>query len=279
MAWRRTRVVLGALVAVAVALILIDVRGPGPADALRGAAGAIAGPPERALAWVRTQATDRWGGTAADRARIAELEAELDRARALAAAAAAGEVSDAELRELTALAPAGGWTQAPARVVSVTPAQDGVRSAAVSVGSGQQVVPGLAVLAGNGAVGGSGGLAGVVDVVAPQVSTVRLVVDPTFEMVARVASSGEVGVYRGTGDGGRFELLDPLGEVGAGDLIVTLGVPGGAVPADLPIGRVAQVTGSSAALDRAAQVTPSVDDSTMDRVVVLLPGTGEGDAR
>jgi rod shape-determining protein MreC len=275
MAWRRTRVVLGALVAVAVALILIDVRGHGPADALRGAAGVIAGPPERAVAWVRTQATDRFGGTAADRARIAELEAELDRARALAAAAAAGELSAAELRELAALVPAAGWTQVPARVVSVTAAQDGVRSAAISVGSGAQVLPGLAVLAGSGASGGSGGLAGLVDVVAPLVSTVRLVVDPTVEMAARVASSGEVGVYRGTGDGGRFELLDPLGEVAAGDLIVTLGVPGGTVPADLPIGRVAQVTGSSAALDRVAEVTPAVDDSTMDRVVVLIPGAGE----
>ena len=97
MAWRRTRVVLGALVAVAVALILIDMRGPGPVDALRGVGGAIAGPPERALAWVRAQATDRLGGTAADRARIAELEDELERTRARAAAAAATSCSELAL--------------------------------------------------------------------------------------------------------------------------------------------------------------------------------------
>jgi cell shape-determining protein MreC len=56
-----------------------------------------------------------------------------------------------------------------------------------------------------------------------------------------------------------------------GDLIVTLGTPGGDLPADLPLGSIAAVTGSSAALTRAAVVTPAVDDSTLDRVVVLLP--------
>ena len=48
MAWRRTRVLVGVAVAVAVLLILIDVRGSGPTEALRGIAGAVAGPPERA---------------------------------------------------------------------------------------------------------------------------------------------------------------------------------------------------------------------------------------
>jgi cell shape-determining protein MreC len=115
------------------------------------------------------------------------------------------------------------------------------------------------------------GLAGLVDSVSPQVSTVRLIVDPATEVAARVASSGEVGVFRGTGSAGRFELLDPLGRMVPGDLIVTLGTPGGDLPADLPLGSIAAVSGSSAALTRAADVTPAVDDSTLDRVVVLLP--------
>jgi cell shape-determining protein MreC len=128
---------------------------------------------------------------------------------------------------------------------------------------------GLAVIAATG-------LAGLVDSVSPQVSTVRLVVDPSTEIAARVASSGEVGVFRGTGTGGRFELLDPLGRMAPGDLVVTLGTPGGDLPADLPLGTIATVSGSSAALTRAAEVSPAVDDSTLDRVAVLVPDTDAG---
>ena len=64
MAWRSTRVLVGAAVALAVLLMLVDLRGPGPTDAVRGIAGAVAGPPERALAWVRTQVGERLGGSA-----------------------------------------------------------------------------------------------------------------------------------------------------------------------------------------------------------------------
>lgn len=270
MAWRSTRVRVGAMIAVAVLLILVDMRGAGPTEAIRGIAGAVAGPPERALAWVRTQAGERLGGSADERARIAELEAQLAQAQAQAGAAAAGTLSEAERRALAALAPSEGFTSVPGRVVSVAAAQDPARSAGISAGSGMNVRPGLAVL-------GAGGLAGIVDTVSPRVATVRLVVDPATQIAARVATSGEVGVYRGTGSGGRFDLLDPLGQMAPGDLLVTLGTPDGDLPAGLPLGSIAEVTGSSAALTRAAQVTPAVDDSTLDRVVVLVPDpTGVG---
>jgi cell shape-determining protein MreC len=265
MAWRSTRVLVGAAVAVALLLILLDVRGAGATDALRGVAGAVAGPPERALAWVRTQAAERLGGSAQERARIAELEQQLAQARAQAGAAAAGTVAEADARALAAFAPAEGFTPVAGRVVSISAAQDPARSAAISTGSGDGIRSGLAVL-------GDGGLVGLVDSVSPQVSTVRLAIDPATQVAARVASSGELGVFRGTGSAGSFELLDPLGRMAPGDLIVTLGTPSGDLPADLPLGRIAGVTGSSTELTRAAEVTPAVDESTMDRVAVLVPG-------
>jgi len=270
MAWRSTRVLVGAVVAVAVLLILVDMRGTGPTDALRGVGGAVAGPPERALSWVRTQAGQRLGGSAADQERITVLEDQLAQARAAAGAAAAGELAADQTKELAASAPAKGYATVAARVVSATAAQDPVRAVAVSAGSGQQVRPGLAVVAADG-------LAGIVDSVSPQVSTVRLVVDPATEVAARVASSGEIGVFRGTGSAGRFELLDPLGAMAAGDLIITLGTPSRDLPAGLPLGRVTAVSGSAADLTRAAEVAPAVDDSTLDRVLVLVPeARGEG---
>lgn len=269
MAWRRPRVVLGVVVAVALLLVLVDVRGSGPGATLRGVAGAIAGPPESAMAWVRTQATDRFGGAAADRARIEELEQQLAAAQAQAGAAASEQTSSRELRVLAAQAPAAGYAPRPGRVVSVSARQDPVRSAAVSTGSGRGVESGFAVL-------GRGGLAGVVASVSPGLATVRLVVDPTTEIAARVASSGEIGVVRGTGSAATFEPLDPLAPLTTGALIVTLGVSGGQVPSGLPIGMVARVTGSAAALTRAGQLSPAVDDSTLDQVLVLVPESSAG---
>ncbi len=214
----------------------------------------------------------RLGGSAADQERITALEEQLAQARAAAGAAAAGELSAAQTKELAASAPSAGYVPVPARVVSSTAVQDPVRSVAVSAGSGQGISPGLAVIAAEG-------LAGIVDSVSPQVATVRLVVDPATEVAARVASSGEIGVFRGTGSAGRFELLDPLGAMAAGDLLITLGTPSRDLPAGLPLGRVTAVTGSSADLTRAAEVAPAVDASTLDRVLVLVPGRrGEGNA-
>jgi rod shape-determining protein MreC len=265
MAWRGARVALVVCLVLAAVLVLVDLRGGGPARAVRGVAGAVAGPPITALAWLRTEAGQRLGGSADERARIAALEQELEQSRSQAAAAAAGELSEADLRELAAGLPAEGYRRVAARVVALATPEDQVRSAAVSAGSADGVRPGQAVAA-------AGGLAGLVDSAARTVSTVRLLVDTGTALAARVASTGEAGVLRGTGDAARFELLDPLGSMSPGDLVVTLGTPDGMLPADLPLGRISRITGSAADLTRVAEVVPAVDDSTLDRVVVLVPG-------
>jgi cell shape-determining protein MreC len=253
-----------ACLAIALLLLLADQRGAAPTQALRGVVGAVAGPPERALAWARTAVADRVGGAADERARIAELEQQLADARAAAAAAAAGTISATTARELAAAAPAQGYRTVPARVVAVATPQDQVRSVTIDAGSRDAVAAGMAVLA-------PGGLAGLVDSVGPGVATMRLVIDPATALATRVASSGEVGVLRGTGQSNTFTLIDPLGRMSIGDLVVTIGTPDGRIPADLPVGRISAITGSAADLTRTAQVTPGVDDSTLDRLGVLVP--------
>jgi rod shape-determining protein MreC len=264
MGWRSPRGALVACLAIALLLLLADQRGAAPTQALRAAAGAAAGPSERALAWARTAVTERVGAAADERARIAELEQQLAQARAAAAAAAAGTISATAARELAAAAPAQGYRTVPARVVALSTPQDQVRSATIDAGSRDGAAAGLAVLAPEG-------LVGLVDSVAPGVATVRLVIDPATALASRVASSGEVGVLRGTGQSSTFTLIDPLGRMAVGDLIVTLGTPDGRIPADLPVGRVTAITGSAADLTRSAEVTPAVDDSTVDRLGVLVP--------
>jgi len=264
MAWRGGRLLLAAALGTAVLLLLLGLRGGGPVDGLRGAVGALAGPAERGLASVRAGWADRFGGAGAQRARIAELEQDLASARSQAAAAAAGTLSQGQMRELAAVLPASGYRAVPGRLVSLSSPRDLVRSAAISVGTRSGVAVGDAVVAPDG-------LVGVVDSVAPRVATVRLAVDAASALPARVAPTGEVGVLRGTGSGARLTLLDPLGAMGSQDLVVTLGSDGTGLPAGLPVGRVARVTGSAGDLTRQGDVTPAVDDSTLDRVVVLVP--------
>jgi rod shape-determining protein MreC len=264
MAWRSARVALVVCLVAALLVFLADLRGAAPTQVLRGTVGAVTGPVEQGLAWVRTEVGERVGGSADERARIERLEAELAEARAAAAAAAAGQLDAAEARELAAAAPDAGYRSVPARVVARATPQDRVRSVTISAGSRDGVAAGMAVV-------GVRGLAGVVDSVAPRVATVRLVIDAATALPVRVASSGERGVLRGTGTAAAATLLDPLGEMAVGDLVVTLGAADASIPADLPIGRISALTGSAADLTRQAQVAPAVDDSTLDRLLVLVP--------
>lgn len=261
---RSARVALAACLAAALLLLLADLRGGAPTAALRGAVGAVAGPVEEGLSWVGHQVSSRVGGSEQERVRITELESELAAARSAAAALAGGQVDERTARELAAAIPSSGYRAVAGRVVAQATQQDQVRSVAVSVGSRDGVAAGMAVV-------GVGGLAGIVASVAPGVSTVRLVVDAATGLPARVAASGEQGVLRGTGDAAALTLLDPLGAMAAGDLVTTMPSADGTLPAGLPVGRVTEVLGSAADLSRRALVTPAVDDSTLDRVVVLVP--------
>ncbi|MCU0301662.1 MAG: rod shape-determining protein MreC [Candidatus Nanopelagicales bacterium] len=258
------RLALVGCLVLAALLLLADLRGAAPAAGLRGAAAAVAGPPERALAALRTTVGARVAGADRERARIAELEAALATARAEAAAAAAGQLRAEEARELAAGLPATGYRPVPGRVVALSTPQDQVRSATISVGSRDGVRAGLAVVE-------PGGLVGLVASVGPGVATVRLLVDPAMALAARVAATREAGLVRGAGDAAALTLLDPLGAMAVGDLVVTMGTPDRAVPADVPIGRIAGITGTAAELTRRAAIAPGVDVSTLDRVVVLVP--------
>lgn len=266
--WRSPRVVLAACVGLALLLLLADIRGASVPAALRTAVGTVTGPPERALASMMDALADRFGGSADEARRIEELEAEVARIGAAAGAAAADRLAAGAQRELAALAPAQGYSRVAGRVVALATPQDQIRSATISVGSSSGVGVGHVVLA-------SGGMAGIVESVAPHVATVRLLADPGTRVAARVAASQEVGIFRGSGELGQLELLDPLGRMAVGDLVTTLGgQAGGALPGGLPIGRITGIEGSAADLSRRAVVAPAVDPSTLDHVAVLVPEVG-----
>jgi cell shape-determining protein MreC len=68
----------------------------------------------------------------------------------------------------------------------------------------------------------------------------------------------------------RFDPLDPRVPVAEGDEVVTATFPGSAVPAGIPIGRVASLEVGGSRLTRVYDVRPFVDIVRLDHVLVVL---------
>lgn len=115
------------------------------------------------------------------------------------------------------------------------------------------------------------GLVGRIIFVTDAYSKVLLVVDPQHAVGARLTSSSETGVMAGRGLSDlSFEFIDPEAEVSDGETVVTSGYDKGVYPPGIPIGRVNDVQTAADALSQTALVTPVVDFSKLDTVLVLL---------
>lgn len=115
------------------------------------------------------------------------------------------------------------------------------------------------------------GLVGRVIFVAGNYSKVLLVVDPQHSVGARLTGSSETGVMAGRGLSDlSFEFIDPEVEIAEGESVVTSGYDRGIYPPGIPIGRVSDVRTAGDALSQTALVTPVVDFSKLDTVLVLL---------
>lgn len=259
----RTRTVSAACALLALCLIVVDSRG-GIGGAVRGWAGAATGPVERAVAAVMQPLTRLGAGNSAA---LATLRAENQALRDELGSAARAQVSAESLRELSALAPAAGFTRIPTHVVALSGPADLVRSASIAAGSRAGVAPGQVVICRVGALG-------VVDTVSPTTATVRLLSDRASSVLVRVVASKELGFLAGAGreSAGRLVPLDQLAELRSGQLLVTAGAGDASpFPAGLPVGRIDVVSGSAADLSRAAAVRFAADESTLDEVMVLAP--------
>lgn len=157
-----------------------------------------------------------------------------------------------------------GWSSATGRVVAADIAGDRA-TVTIDVGAEQGVQVGNAVLA-------VGGLVGSVSQVAGGSATVLLVTDPESMVGVRVRPSGEMGVVTGSGMDRDLvlDILNPAAEVAPGDEVETLGsVQRAGIPADLPLGRIAQVDASPVESGRSATVAPVAGMTTLETLVVL----------
>ena len=160
-----------------------------------------------------------------------------------------------------------GFEIKPARVVGRGSSSTFSQTITIDVGRSDGIRTNMTVINGDGIVG-------VVKSISSKTAIVELMNDPNFKMGVRLAGSGSAGVLTGNGSNSfDFQLLDPAGNVSAGDALLTLGsdnnrpyVPG------IPVGYVTKVTTSSADLTQQGIVSSYANLNDLGIVSVVLKG-------
>ncbi|MGK4583315.1 rod shape-determining protein MreC [Kitasatospora sp. HPMI-4] len=277
---RESRLLLVVLVAVAFALITVDIRGgeSSPLGGARRAAAGILGPVERAAAG----AVDPVAGTVrairdagTHQQRLDQITREnIDLRQRLASSdTATGRTK--QLDDMLRTAGAGGYTIKAAQVVAIGAAQGFSWTITIDAGSNDGLARDMTVINGQG-------LVGRVTTVGPTTATVLLASDPGFTAGTRLEGSNEIGFANGQGTGPmRISLLNGRAQVKTGDRVVTFGSQSGRpfVPG-VPVGQVVEVEATPGQLTKTILVQPYVQFTRLDLVgvVVVPPRTDPRDA-
>ncbi|WAU79686.1 rod shape-determining protein MreC [Streptomyces sp. Qhu-G9] len=267
---RESRLLLVLLIAIAFALITVDIRGgeDSPVDGARRTAATVFGPIENGV----SSAVNPVGNAiqavkdSGDRHdRIAQLE----RANAgLKAKLGSDDRNRSRLKQLDKIlrtAGAGQYGIKGAEVIAIGAAQGFSWTVTIDVGANDGIKRDMTVLNGDG-------LVGRVTTVGPNTATVLLANDPDFTVGTRMESTDELGFASGQGDRPlRVELLNGKAKIKKGDRLVTFGsqadkpfVPG------VPVGLVNRVDPSGGDLTRTLYVTPYVSFTKLDIVGVVV---------
>ena len=267
---RESRLLLVLLIAIAFALITVDLRGgeQSPLDGARSGAASVLGPVENGVA----SAVDPVGNAISAvrdsderHDRISRLESEnaalkqeignKDRNRARAK----------ELDKLLKTAGAGGYGVKGAQVIAIGAAQGFSWTVTIDAGSKDGLRRDMTVLNGDG-------LVGRVTTVGPSTATVLLANDPDFTVGTRLEKSSELGFATGRGGNAlNVQLMNGKAKVKKGDRLVTFGsnddkpfVPG------VPVGKVTKVNRHKGDLTRTISVRPYVGFTKLDIVGVVV---------
>ncbi|GHH92575.1 rod shape-determining protein MreC [Streptomyces capillispiralis] len=267
---RESRLLLVLLIAIAFALITVDIRGgeDSPVDGARQAAVTVFGPIENGV----SSAVDPIGNavTAVRESgerhdRLAELERENAALKAELGSDDRSRSRLAQLDELLKVSGRGQYGIKGAQVIAIGAAQGFSWTITIDAGANDGIKRDMTVLNGDG-------LVGRVTTVGPDTATVLLATDPDFTVGTRMEAGDELGFASGQGDRPlRVELLNGKAEVKKGDRLVTFGsqadkpfVPG------VPVGVVSRVDPSGGDLTRTLYVTPYVSFSKLDVVGVVV---------
>jgi rod shape-determining protein MreC len=266
---RRTRLVLGVLLIVAIALITLDFRDGGASPA-RGLGADIFGPVEQVTHDVTDPVASLFdsvtGGPSAQ-GTIASLQRQNAQLRAELSAAQLTKTAKKQLAQLLQM-DAGAYRIVAADVI----AAGGGFSDTVTLdaGSNDGIKPDETVLNGSGFVG-------TVTQVSADTSTVLLASDAASLVGVQLAGGGEIGEVAGTGKSLpgspllQLSLFDANAVLHPGQQIVTYAsindqpqVPG------VPVGTIVSVSGNAGALTQTALVRPAVNFTSLGVVGVVV---------
>ncbi|MFI9160430.1 rod shape-determining protein MreC [Kitasatospora aureofaciens] len=277
---RESRLLLILLVAVAFALITVDIKGgeDSPLGPARHAAADVLGPVERGAASVVDPVANTvraFRDTATNSGRTDQLARENTELRQKLASSDMAAGRTKQLDDLLRTAGAGGYTVKAAQVIAIGPAQGFSWTITIDAGSDDGLTRDMTVINGQG-------LVGRVTTVAPTTATVLLASDPGFSAGTRLEGSGEIGFASGGGDSPmKVSLLNGKAQVKNGDRLVTFGSQSGRpfVPG-VPVGKVVEVQANAGQLTKTVLVEPFVQFTRLDLVgvVVVPPRTDPRDA-
>ena len=271
---RRTRLVLGVLLAVALALITIDARNSsaGPVRSLRSVGSAVFGSAEYVVGAVTQPVSDFFGGfgSPGSQAKVDQLEHQVVQLRGALAQAQLSKAQETQLQQLLQLAGRGRYRVVAANVIAAGPAYE--NTVTVDAGSDDGIKPDETVL--NGA-----GLVGTVTSVSSRTATVLLATDATATVGVRIAGSNEIGAVTGLGrtrsgpDALRLQVFDANAVLRAGQQLVTFGsVNGRPYVPGVPVGVITKVQIGASALTKIAYVRPFANDGALGLVgIVVVP--------
>lgn len=267
---RRTRVLLGVLLVVALLIITVDYSdsSAAPVRALRSLGSAVFGGAETATATVVRPFADLFGENGGQPGKVAALQAQVTRLRAELSQAQLDRQQSDQLNRLLRTAGQGRYRVVVANVVAV--GQPYQASVTLDAGSADGIRAEQTVL--NGA-----GLVGTVTAVSAHSCTVQLASDTTAVSGVRVAPSGQLGYVTGTGrrDGGSglltLQMLSSAASLQVGQQLVTAAsvkqrpfVPG------VPVGVITEVLGRAGGLTERALVRPYADLSSLGVVGIVV---------
>ncbi|MGW1026247.1 rod shape-determining protein MreC [Streptomyces sp. NPDC002577] len=267
---RESRLLLVLLIAIAFALITVDIRGgeDSPVDGARRAAATVFGPVENGV----SSAVDPLGNAIAavrdsgDRHdRIAKLERENAELKTELGSDDRNRSQVRQLDKMLKMAGAGQYGIKGAQVIAIGAAQGFSWTVTIDAGAEDGIQRDMTVINGDG-------LVGRVTTVGPGTSTVLLANDPDFTVGTRMEKTDELGFASGQGDRPlRVQLLNGKAKVNKGDRLVTFGsqadrpfVPG------VPVGVVSRVDPSGGDLTRTVYVKPFVGFTKLDIVGVVV---------
>jgi rod shape-determining protein MreC len=272
---RRTRLVLGVLLVVALALITLDARNSSsaPVRGLRAFGGLVFGSAENVASAVGSPVGSFFAGVgsaSSSQAKIRSLQREVVQLRGELSQARLDKADEAQLQQLLQLAGRGRYRVVPASVIAASPAyQDAVT---IDAGSADGIRTGETVL--NGA-----GFVGVVRSVSSHVCTVLLATDGSTSVGVRVATggqagSGEIGLVTGSGNSDtgptalRLQVFNATAVLRTGEQVVTFG--GWPYAPGVPVGVISRVVPGVGALTKIAYVRPYANDSSLGVVGVVV---------